>query len=61
MVKFIDLMAGIGGMRLAFEQAGADCVFCSEIDEKNQKVISVDMTDESSRVFPVGDVEGIFR
>jgi DNA (cytosine-5)-methyltransferase 1 len=27
---FIDLFAGIGGMRLAFESAGARCVFTSE-------------------------------
>jgi DNA (cytosine-5)-methyltransferase 1 len=30
--KFIDLFAGIGGMRLAFEKAGAACVFSSEWD-----------------------------
>lgn len=29
---FIDLFAGIGGMRSAFEQAGASCVFTSEYD-----------------------------
>lgn len=28
--KFIDLFAGIGGMRLAFERAGGQCVFSSE-------------------------------
>ncbi|MDH4038974.1 MAG: DNA (cytosine-5-)-methyltransferase [Candidatus Krumholzibacteria bacterium] len=29
---FIDLFAGIGGIRLAFERAGAQCVFSSEWD-----------------------------
>ena len=29
-LKFIDLYAGIGGIRLAFESAGASCVFSSE-------------------------------
>lgn len=29
-LTFIDLFAGIGGMRLAFESAGARCVFSSE-------------------------------
>lgn len=31
--KFIDLFAGIGGMRLGFESAGGICVLTSEIDE----------------------------
>jgi DNA (cytosine-5)-methyltransferase 1 len=31
--RFIDLFAGIGGMRLAFESAGARCVFTSEWDK----------------------------
>lgn len=30
--KFIDLFAGIGGMRIAFEDAGGECVFSSEWD-----------------------------
>lgn len=32
-VTFIDLFAGIGGTRLAFEAAGAKCVFSSEWDK----------------------------
>lgn len=30
--QFIDLFAGIGGTRLAFEAAGGECVFTSEYD-----------------------------
>jgi len=30
---FIDLFAGIGGMRLGFEAAGGHCVYTSEIDK----------------------------
>lgn len=33
MLKFIDLFAGVGGMRMAFENAGTQCVFSSEIDK----------------------------
>lgn len=32
-MTFIDLFAGIGGFRLAFEGAGAKCVFSAEIDK----------------------------
>lgn len=31
-IKFIDLFAGIGGFRLAFEKVGYECVFSAEID-----------------------------
>ena len=34
---FIDLFAGIGGMRLGFEQAGGECVFTSEWNPYAQK------------------------
>lgn len=34
--KFIDLFAGIGGMRLGFESAGGKCVFTSEWDKHAQ-------------------------
>jgi DNA (cytosine-5)-methyltransferase 1 len=33
MIKFIDLFAGIGGIRIAFEENGAKCVGSSEIDQ----------------------------
>ena len=35
--KFIDLFCGIGGMRLAFEAAGSDCVFSSDWDKYAQE------------------------
>jgi DNA (cytosine-5)-methyltransferase 1 len=35
--RFIDLFAGVGGMRLAFEAAGGECVFSSEWDKDSQK------------------------
>ena len=31
--SFIDLFAGIGGIRLGFESVGGHCVFSSEFDE----------------------------
>jgi DNA (cytosine-5)-methyltransferase 1 len=35
--KFIDLFAGIGGTRVAFERNGGECVFSSEWDTSCQK------------------------
>lgn len=35
--KFIDLFAGIGGVRLGFQAAGGACVFSSEFDIHAQK------------------------
>ncbi|MBE7439333.1 MAG: DNA (cytosine-5-)-methyltransferase [Spirochaetales bacterium] len=46
---FIDLFAGIGGMRLGLEKAGGECVFSSEKDAFCQKTYSAN--------FP-GDIAG---
>lgn len=34
--RFIDLFAGIGGIRLGFESAGGKCVYSSEWDKYSQ-------------------------
>jgi DNA (cytosine-5)-methyltransferase 1 len=51
---FIDLFAGIGGIRLAFENAGATCVFSSEWDEMAQKTYEANFGEK-----PVGDITKI--
>lgn len=43
---FIDLFAGIGGIRLGFEDAGGKCVFTSEWDEYCQKTYRENFQDE---------------
>jgi DNA (cytosine-5)-methyltransferase 1 len=43
--KFIDLFAGIGGMRLAFETIGGECVFTSEWDNYAQKTYAANFHD----------------
>jgi DNA (cytosine-5)-methyltransferase 1 len=49
-ITFIDLFAGIGGMRLGFESIGARCVFTSEWDAYSQKTYSAN--------FPGSDIAG---
>ena len=51
---FIDLFAGIGGMRLAFEANGGQCVFSSEWDKYSQKTYF-----ENFGVMPHGDITKI--
>lgn len=51
---FIDLFAGIGGMRLAFEQAGGTCVFSSEWDAFAAKTY-----EENFGELPTGDITKI--
>jgi len=53
-IRFIDLFAGIGGMRLAFESVGAKCVFSSEWDKYCQKTYEANFGE-----IPNGDITKI--
>lgn len=48
---FIDLFAGIGGMRLAYESAGGKCVYSSEWNKYSQQTYKANFGDE-----PDGDI-----
>lgn len=48
---FIDLFAGIGGFRMAFQNLGGECVFSSEWDEQAQKTYYANYGD-----IPFGDI-----
>lgn len=52
--KFIDLFAGIGGIRLGFESVGGYCVFSSELDEAACKTYEANFGDH-----PAGDITKI--
>ncbi len=52
--KFIDLFAGIGGMRSAFEKAGGACVFTSEWDKYPAKIYEDNFGEK-----PAGDITKI--
>lgn len=51
---FIDLFAGIGGMRQGFEAAGGNCVFSSEWDKFAQQTYQANFGD-----IPEGDITQI--
>lgn len=42
--RFIDLFAGIGGMRRAFSEQGGQCVFTSEWDSHSQRTYSANFS-----------------
>lgn len=47
---FADLFAGIGGMRIAFERAGGECVLTSEINENALKTYNANFPETDSHV-----------
>jgi DNA (cytosine-5)-methyltransferase 1 len=51
---FIDLFAGIGGIRQAFQNLGGKCVFSSEIDPFARKTYCSNFNEE-----PFGDITKI--
>lgn len=54
--RMIDLFSGIGGIRIAFEENGAECVCSSEIDKYACKTYYENFHD-----MPLGDVSKIGR
>jgi len=53
--RFIDLFAGIGGIRIGFESHGGQCVFTSEWNKFAQKTYLANFPQTSSHIF-VGDI-----
>ena len=53
-LKFIDLFAGIGGIRTAFEKIGAQCIFSSEWDKYAQQTYEANFGEA-----PHGDITQI--
>ncbi len=52
--KFIDLFAGIGGIRIPFQDVGGECVFTSEWDKFSKKTYAANYG-----VLPHGDITKI--
>ncbi len=56
--KFIDLFAGIGGIRLGFEEHGGKCVFTCEWNKFSQKTYLANFPQTSDHMF-AGDITEI--
>lgn len=54
MIRFIDLFAGIGGIRIPFDELGYDCVFSSEWDKAAQETYKANFGE-----YPQGDITKI--
>lgn len=52
--RFVDLFAGIGGMRIAYQNAGGTCVYSSEWNKFSQQTYAVNFGDT-----PSGDITKI--
>lgn len=50
-ITFIDLFAGIGGMRIAFDRAGGQCVYSNEWNKYSQQTYFANFGDQ-----PEGDI-----
>ena len=45
---YIDLFAGIGGIRIPFDELGGNCVFSSEIDNSAKKMYKANFNEETA-------------
>ena len=53
-IKFVDLFAGIGGMRIPYDELGGECVFSSEIDKFARSTYEANFKEK-----PSGDITQI--
>jgi DNA (cytosine-5)-methyltransferase 1 len=54
--RFIDLFAGIGGLRKPFEEIGGECIFTSEWDRYSQQTYAANFHDNPFTHKSVGDI-----
>lgn len=55
--RFVDLFAGIGGIRKPFEEIGGECVFTSEWDRFSQQTYAANFPDDDPFLHPIsGDI-----
>ena len=54
--KFIDLFAGIGGLRRPFEEIGGKCIFTAEWDRYSRQTYTANFPDKEHEHELVGDI-----
>lgn len=55
-VRFVDLFAGIGGIRMGFEAQGGECVFTSEWNDFSVKTYRENFADQDASHALIGDI-----
>jgi len=60
-MKFIDLFAGIGGIKIAFENAGFQCVFSNDFDKNAKITFDLNFSElfEIDKQMVLGDIQKI--
>lgn len=60
-MKFIDLFAGIGGIKIGFENAGFQCVFSNDFDENAKITFDLNFSEifETEKQMVLGDIQKI--
>ncbi|MFH1611573.1 MAG: DNA (cytosine-5-)-methyltransferase [Patescibacteria group bacterium] len=60
-MKFIDLFAGIGGIKIGFENAGFQCVFSNDFDENAKITFDLNFSEifEIEKQMILGDIQTI--
>jgi len=60
-MKFIDLFAGIGGIKIGFEKAGFQCVFSNDFDENAKITFDFNFSEifETEKQMVLGDIQKI--
>jgi DNA (cytosine-5)-methyltransferase 1 len=60
-MKFIDLFAGVGGIKIGFEKAGFQCVFSNDFDEKAKITFDLNFSEifETEKQLVLGDIQKI--
>ena len=53
-LRFVDIFCGIGGFRIAFERAGAQCVFSSDWDKFSRQTYAANFGET-----PHGDIHQV--